>query len=79
MIHTVKGSGIVKKAEIYVFLELSWFFHDPADVGNLISGFSAFSNQLEHQEVHGSCIAEAWLEEILSITVLVCEMSASVQ
>ena len=43
MIHTVKGFGIVNKAEIDVFLELSCFFHDPADVGNLISGFSAFS------------------------------------
>ena len=41
--HTVKGFGIVDKAEIYVFLELSCFFHDPADVGNLISGSSAFS------------------------------------
>ena len=43
VIHTVKGFGIVKKAEIDVFLELSCFFHDPADVGNLISGSSAFS------------------------------------
>ena len=43
MIHTVKGFGIVHKAEIYVFLELSCFFDDPADVGNLISGSSAFS------------------------------------
>ena len=43
MIHTVKGFGIVDKAEIDVFLELSCFFHDPADVGNLISGSSAFS------------------------------------
>ena len=42
-IHTVKGSGIVNKAEIDVFLELSCFFHDPADAGNLISGSSAFS------------------------------------
>ena len=41
VIHTVKGFGIVNKAEIDVFLELSCFFHDPADVGNLISGFSA--------------------------------------
>ena len=40
--HTVKGFGIVNKAEIDVFLELSCFFHDPADVGNLISGSSAF-------------------------------------
>ena len=43
LIYTVKGLGIVKKAEIDVFLELSCFFNDPADVGNLISGSSAFS------------------------------------
>ena len=43
VIHTVKGFGIVKKAERDVFLELSCFFHDLADVGNLISGSSAFS------------------------------------
>ena len=41
VIHTVKVFGIVNKAEIDVFLELSCFFHDPADVGNLISGSSA--------------------------------------
>ena len=43
VIHTVKGFGIVNKAEIDVFLELSCFFDDAADVGNLISGSSAFS------------------------------------
>ena len=43
MIHTVKDFGIVNKAEIDVFLELSCFFDDPVDVGNLISGSSAFS------------------------------------
>ena len=43
VIHTVKGFGIVNKAEIDVFLELSCFFDDPTDVGNLISGSSAFS------------------------------------
>ena len=65
VIHTVKGFGIVKKAEIDVFLELSCFFHDPADVGNLISGSSAFfKNQLEYLEVNGSRIAEAWFGEI---------------
>ena len=42
-IHTVKGFGIVNKAEIDVFLELSCFFDDPTDVGNLISGSSVFS------------------------------------
>ena len=44
VIHTVKGFGTVNKAEIDVFLELSCFFDDPVDVGNLISGSSAFSN-----------------------------------
>ena len=43
VIQTVKGFGIVNKAEIDVFLELSCFLHDSADVGNLISGSSAFS------------------------------------
>ena len=43
VIHTVKGFGIVNKAETVGFLELSCFFPDPADVGNLISGSSAFS------------------------------------
>ena len=43
VIYTVKGFGIVNKAEVDVFLELSSFFDDPADVGNLISGSSAFS------------------------------------
>ena len=43
VIHTVKGFGIVKKAEVDVLLELSCFFDDPTDVGNLISGSSAFS------------------------------------
>ena len=43
VIHTVKGFGIVNKAEIDVFLELCCFFHDPGDVGNLISGSSTFT------------------------------------
>ena len=43
MSHTVKGFGIINKAKIDVFLELSCFFDDPVDVGNLISGSSAFS------------------------------------
>ena len=62
MIHTVKGFGVVN--EVNVFLELSCFFDDPADVGNLISGSSAFSKtSLIHLEVHSSHIAEAWREE----------------
>ena len=43
VIHTVKGFSIINKAEVHVFLELSCFFDDPTDVGNLISGSSAFS------------------------------------
>ena len=42
-VHTVKGFGIVNEAEVDAFLELSCFFDDPMDVGNLISGSSAFS------------------------------------
>ena len=61
VIHTVKGFGMVNKAEIDGFLELSCFFNDPLDVGKLVSGSSAFSkNQFEHLEVHSSRIAEAW-------------------
>ena len=64
VVRTVKGFGIVIKAEIDSFLELSCFFHDPADVGNLISGSSAFSTtSLKRLEVHGPHIAEAWLGE----------------
>ena len=43
VVHTVKGFGVVNKVEVDVFLELSCFFDDPTDVGNLISGLSAFS------------------------------------
>ena len=63
MIPTVKGFGVVNKAEVDVFLELSCFFHDPADVGNLISGSSAYSVQLDHLEVHSSHTVEAWFGE----------------
>ena len=59
----VKGFGIVNKAEVDVFLELSCFLHYPANVGNLISGSSAFETQLERLEVLSSYTAEAWLEE----------------
>ena len=43
MIHIVKGFSVVSEAEVVVFLEFSWFFYDPTDVDNLISGSSAFS------------------------------------
>ena len=60
--HTVKGFGIVNRAEIDVFLECSCFFDDPADIGNLISGSSAFSKtslNIWKFMVH----VEAWLGE----------------
>ena len=64
MIHTVKVFSVVNEAEIDVFLKSPCFFYDPMDVGNLISGSSAFSkSQLEHLEVHSSCTVEAWLGE----------------
>ena len=63
VIHTVKGFGVVNKAEVDVFLELSCFCDDPGNVGNLISGSSAFSKTSLNLKVHGSCIAEAWLGE----------------
>ena len=60
----LNGFGIVNKAEIDVFPEFSCFFYDPAGVGNLIPGSSAFSKtSLNIGEVHGSGIAEAWLGE----------------
>ena len=76
VIHTVKGFGI---AEIDVFLELSCFFDDPADVGNLISGSSAFSKiSLNIREFTVHVLLKPGLRN-LSITLLACEMSAFVQ
>ena len=43
VIHTVKGFGVINKAEVDIFMELSCFFDDPTDVGNLMSGSSAFT------------------------------------
>ena len=78
MIYIVKGFGIVNKAEIDVFLELSCFFDDPVDVGNLISGSSAFVNPAwtSGSSWFTYCWSLAW--RILNITLLVCEMSAIV-
>ena len=72
VIHTAKGFGIVKNAEIDVFLELSRFFHDPADVGNLISGSSAYSKTSLNIWNFTYCWSLAW--RILSITLLACEI-----
>ena len=79
VIHTVKGFGVVNKAEVDVFLELSCFFDDPMDVGNLISGSSAFSKSslnIWRFTVHIP-LKPGW--RILSITLLTCEMSAVVR
>ena len=78
VIHTVKGFGIVNKAEIDVFLELSCFFDDPVDVGNLISGSSAFSKtSLNIWKFTVHTLLKPGLEN-LSVTFLACEMSAIV-
>ena len=79
VIHTVKGFGIVNKAKIDVFLELSCFFDDPVDVGKLISGSSAFSKtslNIWNFMVH--VLLKPGLEN-LGITLLACEMSAILQ
>ena len=76
VIHTVKGFGVVNKARVDVFLELSCFFDDPADVGNLISGSSAFSKtSLNIWKFMVHILLKPDLEN-LKITLLVCEMSA---
>ena len=78
VIHTVKGFGIVNKAEIDVFLELSCFFDDPATVGNLISGSSAFSKpSLYIWRFLVYILLRPSLKD-LSITLLACEISAIV-
>ena len=76
VIHTDKGFGVVNKAEIGIFLELSCFFYDPTDVGNLISGSSAFSKS--NLNIWGSRFMYCWsfTWRILSITLLVCECSS---
>ena len=79
MIHTVKGFGIVNKTEIDVFLELYCFFHDPEDIGNLISGSSAFSKtSLNIRKLTVHILLKPGLENF-DITLLACEMSAIVQ
>ena len=79
MIHTVKGIDIVNKAEVDIFLELSCFFDDPTDVGNLIYGSSAFSKtSLNIWKFMVQVLLKPGLR-ILSITLLACEMSAVLQ
>ena len=78
VIHTVKGFGTVNKAEIDVFLELSCFFDDPENVGNLISGSSAFSKtSLNIRKFTVHILLKPGLENF-EHTLLACEMSAIV-
>ena len=78
VVHTVKGFGIVKKPEIDVFLELSCSFDDPADVGNLISGSSAFSKtSLNIWKFTVHILLKPGLENFEHY-LLACEMSAIV-
>ena len=77
VIHTVKGFGLVNKADIDVFLELSCFFNDPADVSSLISGSSAFSkSNLNIWKFTVHVLLKPGLENFERL--LACEMSAVV-
>ena len=78
VIHTVKGFGIVNKAEIDVFLELSYFFDDPVDVGTLVFGSSAFSKtSLNIRKITVHVLLKPGLKN-LEHYLLACEMSAIV-
>ena len=81
VIHTVKGFDVVNKAEIDVFLELSCFLHDPADIGNLISGSSAFSKtSLNIWKFMVHVLLKPGLKNLEHyFTLLACEMSVTVQ
>ena len=78
VIHTVKGFGIVNKAEVDVVLEFPFFFYDPMDVGNLISGSSAFSKSSLNIWKFSVHVLSSLTWRILSVTLLACEMSATV-
>ena len=78
MIHTVKGFGVINKAEANVFLELCCFFDDPADVGDLISGSSAFlKTNLNIWKFTVHVLLKPSLENFEYL--LVCEMNEIVQ
>ena len=80
VIHIVRGFGIVNKAEVDVFLELSCFFDDPTNVGNLISGSSTFSKtSLNIWMFMVHVLLKPGLDNKLSITLLPCEMRAIVR
>ena len=76
MIHTAKGFSVVNEAEVDVFLEFSYFFDDPADVGNLISGSSTFSkSSLNIWKFSVQVLLKPSLKDF-ELTLLACEMSA---
>ena len=78
VIYTVKGFSIINTAEVDVFLEFSCFFYDPIDVCKLISGSFAFSkSSLNIWKLNVHVLLKPGLEN-LSITILVCEMTAIV-
>ena len=79
VIHTVNSFSIVSEAEVDIFLEFSWFFYDPVDVGNMISGSSAFSkSSLNIWKLLVHILLKSSLENFEN-TLLACEMSAIVQ
>ena len=79
MIYTIKGFGIINKAEVDVFLELSCFFDDPMDVGNLIYSSSTFSkSSLNIWKFSVHVLLKPSLENFDN-TLLACELSAIVQ
>ena len=78
VIHIVKGFSVVNETEVDVFKELSCFFDDPTDVGNLISGSSAFSKPRLSILDFTFHILLKLVWRILNNTLLVCEMSAIV-
>ena len=80
VIHTVKGFGIVNKAEVDIFLELSCFFYDTANVGNLVSGSSAFlksSLYIWKSSVH--VLLKPSLKDFEHYLAITCEMSVIVR
>ena len=75
VIHIIKGFGILSKAQVDVFLEFSYFFYDPTDVGSVIPGSSAFFKSSLYIWKFSYWWSLAW--RILSITLLACEMSVN--
>ena len=76
VIHTVKGFGIVNKAEIDVFLEFTCFLNDPTDIGNLLSGSSAFSKS--SLNIWKFTVHRLLKHGLEIFTLLACEVSATV-